>query len=183
MVCILSGCTKRTIEKENSLSTKEKNTELEKSENSYVVTCIMSDLNHDGEKDYIYIDYLQLTYNSQGIGTIDVVDSKESFIWGDNYALVHSAWKEYYLVSIDNDDYLFLYEPDNSQGEHCEHYKLFYFDSDGNEIIKDEISLYEIEENYKQEKYEYFCKTSESYINEGVLLVSTWDGILSIIDE
>lgn len=162
----------------SELSIEDDNKVNEKINNSLGVISCYSDINHDGLDEVIYINYLSLTFNSQGIGYIDVVDSEGVFLWEDNFGIVHTGWKEYYLVTIEGKEYLLLNTPDYSQDEHCEYYKLFYFNSDGTEIIEDEMDLSGISNELIVKKLNDYSVSIEKYKKQGVLLISTWDGSL-----
>ena len=48
------------------------------------------------------------------------------------------------------------------------------------EIVKDEMSLSEIDgESIRPKNEEYYAKSSE-YMEKGVLLISTWEGALKV---
>ena len=139
-----------------------------------------TDLTHDGKVDDLYVNYLSLTYNSQGIATIDLVDGNGMFLWEGMLGLPHMAWSEYYLVTIDGEDYLLLYKPDESQDLYSNYYKLFYVNEDGMEIVKDEMNLSEVDgESIQSRLEEYYAKAAE-YMEKGVLLISTWEGELKV---
>lgn len=147
-----------------------------------VIKCVL-DINHDGIDEELYIDYLPLTYNSQGIGLIDIVDSNGRLVWEDTFALPHMAWKEYYRVTLDEQDYLLLYLPDYSQGIHWESYKLFSLDDEGNEVVEDAMSLYELDGDRLTTAIAEFNTKADDYKAHGTLLISTWDGMLQCYSE
>ena len=137
-----------------------------------------TDITHDGVNEDLYVTYLPLTYNNMDLGFIDAVNKDGKGIWGRSFGLPHAGWTTYYLVTVNGEDFLLQYSPEETQGLYLDYYKLFYIDSAGNEVIVDEVNLANAESDTLDDLLEEFYKKSEEYISKGQLLVSTWDNEL-----
>ena len=137
-----------------------------------------TDITHNGVEEDLYVTYLPLTYNNMDLGFIDVVDMDGKGIWGRSFGLPHAGWVSYYLVTINGEDFIFQYCPEESQGLYSDYYKLFFLDSAGNEISVAEMNLANADADILGERLEEFYEKSEEYISRGELLVSTWENEL-----
>lgn len=153
--------------------------ELEESEesNEYQVH-YYADITHDGIDDDICIDCEKIINDSQDTASIKVVTDNDNCIWNAELGLPHAGWAEYYLVKIDSDYYLFLYMPEESQGMYADYYKLFYVSAEGTETIVEEMSVFNVDESMLAEMREKYFNNANEYIDNGKLLISTWEGEL-----
>ena len=136
-----------------------------------------ADITHDGVDDDICIDYEKIINDSQAPASINVV-ANDKCIWNAELGLPHAGWGEYYLVMTDNEYYLLLNMPEESQGIYADYYKLFYISAEGTEIIVDEMSVFDVDESKQTETIEEYYNNVNKYIENGQLLISTWEGEL-----
>ena len=134
----------------------------------------MSDITHDGSTDEIIIDYSGTQVDDQKLVSIKVYsDSGEKEIWETSLALPHAGWGTYYIVEQNEEKELLYYIREDSQGEYACYYKLFHLNNTGQEEIIDEYSI-ETEDDIK-----LFDKRTKEYLDNSVLLISTYGGELN----
>lgn len=137
-----------------------------------------ADVTHDGIADDICIDCKEIIKDSQAIASIKVVTNSDNCIWNAELGLPHAGWGTYYLVNIDDNYYLLLNMPEESQGMYADYYRLFYFSAEGAEIVVDEMTLDNVDESMLAESLEKYYNKVNKYIESGELLISTWEGEL-----
>lgn len=133
------------------------------------------DIDFDGQKEIINIDYAEALLSSEDPISMTIADSdSQDIIWQEHaLALPVAGWKQYYVVEIDETVYLMrFYEPKERQGEYYYCCTIFYLDSAGNEV-----TFYEIK-GYTEEGIESFVSATSGYLNSAYLLISTMNGNL-----
>lgn len=138
------------------------------------ITCI-SDITHDNTESKIIIDYSGALIDEQQLVKIIVYDAEGIDIWETFLGLPHTVWGTYYITEWDGKKEFLYYLREESQGQFVCCYKLFHLDNNGKEIIVDEYEI-NSEDSSDLEKFDQRVKT---YLDNSVLLISTYEGELS----
>lgn len=152
-------------------------------EDSYVE---MMDITHDGESEYIIVDFGEIKDDTQKSAYIKVADKEGNIIWQKEMFLATAGWDSYYRVKTEKGECLMQYLPIVHQDKGNYSYRVFYLNEDGSEVeVANEsvgfttYPLYEsvsAKEAIPMEEMVSFANNVNTYFEDARLLVSTVDG-------
>ena len=148
----------------------------------------LQDITHDGEMEYIVVDFEEIQEDKQKSAYLKVMDKQGNIIWEKEMFLATAGWDSYYLVESETGkcimQYLPLYHLD--KGEYS--YRVFYLNEDGSEIevASESVSFvpYPLDEKVSakeaipKEEMVQFANNVNIFFDGARLLVSTVDGEL-----
>lgn len=91
-------------------------------------------------------------------------------IWLTILGTAHMVWDSYYIYNEDGKYYFIQYYPSYSQGENYYHFKLFYIDENGQEVVVKELEATTDEEILE------FNEEVKPYLDNSSLFISTIGG-------
>lgn len=152
-------------------------------EESYVE---MMDITHDGELEYIIVDFGEIKDDTQKSVYIKVADKEGNIIWQKEMFLAAAGWDSYYLVKTEKGECLMQYLPIVHQDKGNYSYRVFYLNEDGSEVevanesvgftpypLNEAVSA---KEAIPMEEMVSFANNVNTYFENARLLVSTVDG-------
>lgn len=146
----------------------------------------MMDITHDGEMEYIVVNFGKIQEDRQETAVLKVVDKEGNVIWQKEMFLAVAGWDSYYRVQTDKGECFMQYLPIIHQDQGDYSYRVFYLNEDGSEVevAKESVSFIpyplnesvSAEEAIPREEMVQFANNANEYFEGARLLISTVDG-------
>lgn len=134
-----------------------------------------ADVTQDDKDNRIIVDLEGILTDKQIPAKVQVYGQEENLLWTGEVGIPHMGWGYYYLVNDKNKDYILFYLPDESQGDIYYTLLVFHFDSEGNQILDENYKIsYESDKQWERD-LQKFNKLLNKYLENSVLLVSTFE--------